>query len=523
MIETDDPSRRSYRVSTIALGLLLVLVGANSTFNVAASWLGYGLPYTTFLPPPGDAFADYFKFVLSYPGGATIRFGNLLGLHDLIRQYQTANPYHGVEALTGTSLTRLHVTPLTTCFSLLNLKAMTAVDPVALFIGLNLALLCHWCAIVSQFARSRREALVWVAVAVVAYPTLMMVARGNLFAGVTAVCVAHAMLLALRERSLPTSAMVLAIAIGLRPNAVVFVVPFLALTAERRWRTLAMVVAWGMATTCAALLCAHLWYPEYTPTTFLAGLARYYQLYVVGNDGLAFGSSLYGGMKLLFGYRPGLATAAGLVALSVLAVAVRLRTMRGLRDSTLIFLVCAAYCLGSTVFADYHLIVFVLVPMTIAAESREREIDAQDWIAMTASCLILAPKNYLYVDGVSWQVVVNPLILLAAVCAIVRSNGMPPTGPEVDEGMFGGTKRPLARRPRSTAAIKKLDAMIRRVPTVRSRAFLLIRNAARCSARSGDTTPALRGCRRCSRGSAGHGASARRPALPRVEHLGDRP
>jgi len=93
-----------------------------------------------------------------------------------------------------------------------------------------------------------------------------------------------------------------------------------------------------------------------------------------------------------------------------------------LRQSECLFLTFCAYVFGSHVFADYHLLGFMIPLILVAREDGPMDLSA--WTIAVASALMLAPKNFIFEfhgnTAWSWQVIANPLILLAA-SAIVLS------------------------------------------------------------------------------------------------------
>lgn len=406
--------------------ILFALTAANAIFNVLAVALGATGPLASFLPGPDDLFADFFKFVLSYPGGDRVPVGNATALRDLLARYVADNPYHGVDGLGRGVVTHLHVPPFTTLLSLAALRAMRVLDPVWLF-GLLVAGLAVWSAFIARaVSTSRREAVTWTAFLLLSYPTLLVVTRGNLFAGLTALLLVHAVLVVARGGSAAAAALLLALAINVRPNAAIFALVLFAAAPGTRLRT-GMLLAGATAILFAAsLAAASALYPDYTLVTFLAGLAQYHQVYVVGGLGLPYGSSLYGGLKLLLGHRPGLEAVAALAAAALAAAAITLRIRAALPMPVFAFLLAAAYCLGSSVFADYHLLVFA-APVLCFALARPNPRDGTDVghdgrLVVVASCALLAPKNYVFAGPVSEQVLLNPLILVAAAGALVFSH-----------------------------------------------------------------------------------------------------
>jgi hypothetical protein len=118
----------------------------------------------------------------------------------------------------------------------------------------------------------------------------------------------------------------------------------------------------------------------------------------------------------LFGFQPWAYTVPLYVALGMFLATCMLAWRNALPDVALIFLTLSAYALGSQVFGDYHLIVFLIPVVMLAAGAKVDSATSR--AILVASCLMLVPKNYIFQvddEGMlewSWQVVINPLILL---------------------------------------------------------------------------------------------------------------
>lgn len=391
---------------------LLRLIAGIALADLAALLVAraLGWSHAGFVPMTYDVFADFFKYILSFPGGAQVPASDLFGLGERIAWYQAHPNYTGIEGLAQGRLTHLHGTPLTVLACLAAVRAMAWIDPALLFAALLTALAGWWIALSARFARDRREAAAWSLAGLLSYPAAMVLLRGNLYAGAAGILIVQALLAALRGRS-AAAAIPLALACCIRPNAAVFLLPLLALR-PAEWRaTLVRFVGLGGAVSLVALAAAHALYPDYSLATFRAALDLYYRSYVVNDLGVNYGSSAYGALKHLFGYRPGLDTLA-LIPAAVIGVATLALAIRGrLQPASLIFLTAAAYTLGSTIIADYPLLPFLAAPMALA---REGKPDVRGWAILLASALVLSPKNLWFADGTSPQDIVNPAVLLAA-------------------------------------------------------------------------------------------------------------
>jgi hypothetical protein len=212
-----------------------------------------------------------------------------------------------------------------------------------------------------------------------------------------------------------------AIAVNLRPN--MGIVPFVLLLGKQGL-TFRKAVALGAAIAAlfvGTMAVAHQVYPAYSYASFLKGLGQYGMAYAGGDNGYANGSSLYGMIRAPLGYAWWMPFVPFIVAAVVLAPTILEARERRLRQSECLFLTLAAYVCGSHVFADYHLLAFVIPLVLVARE--EGPMDASAWTIVLVSSLMLAPKNVVFSfhgdTAWSWQVVANPLILLAGSVAVL--------------------------------------------------------------------------------------------------------
>ena len=419
-------------IALFALKFVFCLTAANALFNSIASALGAEFPYNTFLFDPTDLFADFFSVIFSYPGGEEYA-SQLTQLKDQVK-YTTLNPYGGAELLASGAtpqITHFHLTPLSTLLSVGALAIADVVPPFTLFILLNVLFLVYAAVIWSKFGRNKGEALTWIALGMLSYPTLLALTRGNLFAALTGTLLIHAILHSLRGKHVIFGAVLLAVAVNVRPNSIIFLLFLLSVAWPSKWKILCVFAIASLMIFLSSLVAANALYPSYNIRNFVAGLEVYYNLYVLQDKGVAMGSSLSGALKAFATYggvRDWIPTLnlLSLIASTITAcAALVLYYFKLLSRPTLLFMLCAVYALGSTVFGDYHLLVFLAVPMSQALELRrgkeafEREPQLFSWCALITSCLLLSPKNYVYSGESSFQVIINPMLLSAGAAAIL--------------------------------------------------------------------------------------------------------
>ncbi len=402
-----------WSVARTALFIVVGAVMANLLFNVLATMLGAGFPYSTFVFTPDDRYGDFFKLTFSYPGAPVHPSPAHWGMGDLFAAFEAQKV-----AAAGTPHNHFHLPPLATLLALLWRLVMQWVDPVLLFLGLLSAGLAALFYTVVHLAPSGRSAPAFGTIAILCYPALLLVDRGHFFSLITGTLLIAATLRVLRDDKADFwSILMFAIALNFRPNAGIIPLALFLCRRALGVRDMLVLCATVFGLFGASLVAAHQLYPAYDLAAFRAGLRDYAGLYIVNDFGQAYGSSLFGGLRAVFGYGP-LTYSLPIFVAAALFAATIIGSWRGLlRVPEVLYLVLATYALGSQAFADYHLLVFI-IPLMLVARERANG-DWSDWAILIACSFVLAPKNYIFHPSTgtipwSWQIVANPIILLAA-------------------------------------------------------------------------------------------------------------
>lgn len=402
---------RTPLVAQVTLWIVLGLVLANLLFNAVASALGAGYPYTSFLSLPGDRFADFFKLAFSYPGAPVHPASAHWGVNDLLAHHAAE-----VRLYEGTNVNHFHEPPVPTLFAVSARWLMTWIEPVILFLGLLVAALAALFATVLRVAPAGREGAAFATAAILSYPALLAIDRGHLFSLICASLIIAATFRTLRGKADIWTILMFAIAVNLRPN--MGIIPFVLFLGRQglSFRGAVLLAVTTILVFVGTMAVVHQLYPAYSYASFLKGLGQYGMAYAGGDNGYANGSSLYGMIRAPLGYAWWMPFVPFIVMALLLAPTVLESRQGRLRQSEVLFLTLCAYVFGSHVFADYHLLGF-LIPLILVARE-ESSMDISAWTIVIASALMLAPKNFIFgfhgSIAWSWQVIGNPLMLLAA-------------------------------------------------------------------------------------------------------------
>ena len=345
-------------------------------------------------------------------------YSNIDNLSPIYKDFFYNNPYKEITELNA--LTHFHLMPISSLLNLISgITIGYGINPnlimVILFlIGISISFISTY-----NIIRSYKKSLIFVGLIIASYPLLFIVTRGNysaFFCGIGVLAFLNSLFIAKRINFF--SMVLFAIAINFRPNAVILVLalPLLFGIKKSILPTIKIAITTLLIYILTYLIVNYI-YPDYTFTTFLKAFSVYNKLYVVGNNGLPFNSSLYGIFQIigiLFKINIGVITGIFyVVSMFILIALVRLIFKKNIIIEYYPFILSSIYILLNPVAADYHLLIFIF-PIFIISNNYDSWTDNRtaQRIITVSSLLILSPKNYLFIHDISLQVVINPLIML---------------------------------------------------------------------------------------------------------------
>jgi len=396
---------------------LLLLTGLNSFFFIMKEALGYG-PGTFFFTSQ-DRFADLVKTALSYRD-VLLKVPTLRNsIENLSQQYQFYfynNPYGGIKEIEG--LTHFHMTPISTLLNILcGLAIAHGKSPDMIMFMLFSGCILLAFASTQLIVKNYKKSLFLVALIVLSYPLLMTVTRGNysaFFCGIGVIAFLNSLFI--NKKIDYFSILLFAIAINFRPNAVILMLALPLMMGLRKSFLPAMkITIAALAIFIFTYLYVNSIYPDYTLSSFSKGLSSYYKIYVIGSNGDAFSSSLYSALKMFSKNLDVITWIFKLFSVFFLLAAGRLIFQKNTNPEYYPFILSSLYILLTQVVGDYHLFVFIVPVFIIYNNFEYWQNDQKGLMVITISTLLLlAPKNYFFIDGVSLQVAINPAIMLGA-------------------------------------------------------------------------------------------------------------
>jgi hypothetical protein len=386
-----------------------------------------------------DLFADYIKLVASYPAQVAVKIETWLPaqLSQIISNYLATVSYGNDPSLIHQQLTHFGLPPLAQIFYVFSRHLIGSVGAMTgMIFSLAAGVLwLTWCA--GQAMQKRDERLLFIAYSMLIYPSLFLLARGNIASLYSSLAVSSAFLLALQPaRPAAWPILMLSLATGLRPNNIIYLplLAFISSQARPKLGRLQMLILYGgvMAVSMALFfLVLHWIYPAFTLERFIASYKWIAQNYDTSPENvrdisspLQITNALL--VKALGPLRaesvlPLLRTALLSSGLAICLCSFVLRFRERVSIPTSILLCTAGMILASPWFVNYHLLILIAPLLCWAAIEQSSPVSGMPSTGFGTGRLsrldcitiiiLLVPKPFALFSLPNLGALVNPLIL----------------------------------------------------------------------------------------------------------------
>lgn len=407
------------KIFRIVFFSIFSLTSLNAIYNSLSSALGGGVATTTFLMPPHDLFGDYFKAIFSFTSENTnINIPGFDRIGNIINGYLQNNPYKNINNLTGLP-SNLNGLPLSTLYAFTNLFLINYVNPFYLYLYVIIFIGLAYLLLINSFIINKSERIYFIFSVIISYPILFIIVRGHLLSLLTTLFI-FSYAFFLHKSKINIALFFLAVACNIRPNSVIFL-PLIIILSNKislefiilglfRFLIIFILIFSG------CLLIVNNIYDIYNLNNFMSSLKGYHSNYVISSAGLPFGSSLLGGFKFFLGYKSYLEPIILIFSAGSVVYSIYLYFLNRLDITSFVFILCSFYCLSTSVFSDYYLGIFFLPIIFFSLNYKYRHHDKiLNYIQIITCVIMLSPKNYFFNNDISYQVFINPFILLFSV------------------------------------------------------------------------------------------------------------
>lgn len=390
------------------IGIILILTAINAIFYS----IGFAFSFKTgTYIIRGDYLADLYKIALSYPKARELmEAGNLSFpsiLAPLLNSYYKYT-YQGIEGLSFDQLTHFHLPPLTTAFTFLFLTAFSKLG----FISTTLILLAFTFGLTIFSAKlavnNKIDAYLFSLLIFISYPFIFFLQRGNFIAYFSFIFVLLAVI-GLKRGKIFLPILLMAIAINFRPNLIVYA-PLLFFWPNRSFARPLITFSVSFVIFLIALLFDSYIYPHYNLDNFLKGLKIYNSLFVIGDYGFGYSSSLFTLFKFIYKVFGLNFDAAYFIKVQVaftisgLLYVCWLYAKKRIKEVDFLFVLTVISMLGTPIFADYHLLLYAIPAIIVILNRNARagwseHQEKINSIIFLTCCLMLSPLNYINYEG----------------------------------------------------------------------------------------------------------------------------
>jgi len=360
---------------------------------------------------PSDRFADYIKASLSLKSLLINSSGSLNYSEwpQIFIGYLQNNPYLEYP-LSSPGLTIFHHPPLTfNYFQSTAILLSYGFTPYELIIFNLLTLLCLFIVILricfKQLKFKKPESVFILLVLFLGFPTLFAIDRGN-FQSVycSTLFIIGSLLMQTKNAS---SSVCLALALNIRPNILISLIPLIDIKHENL-KFLLRIFFISLTIAIGFYFLDNYLSPYYGPTTFFDSLNYYKIHYILGKEGDAYNSSLHSLSKLLM--KKGINYYLFFYSLLLVIIIFSYIGFKKYNNISSVksFIGCSFCMMLTPTFADYHLLFFVL-PLILAIHDFHMQPKLSYLVAFS-SIFIMAPKLGIIIGGFTLNTIFNPII-----------------------------------------------------------------------------------------------------------------
>ncbi|WP_024850584.1 hypothetical protein [Hydrogenovibrio kuenenii] len=412
---------QAYTLDSVWLPFILVtfLFMVNALFNSLAVSYGvtnYQLTSMMFLP--ADIHADLVKYAMSF---SPYNSGLDVASWDAIyKNYYQYNPYRPDNQPNVTGL------PFYVTIALFFNKIIFHFSPAAAVKVFYVLVASSVFVFNYVFIREWRKALVVSLLMLASYPVLFMLTRGHIFSFVGSMLLMSFFVLLLNPKYWKWTVLSFSLLINIRLNGIIFSALFLVYGVKKGAKYLILAIALAFFEWVLVGELVRHFIAKFEIFNFFTSVSSYVQNYVYGNGGSQYNNSFYGGVRWFYSIfnialsldtlkqlNLGIMLATGMLGLFSMA----LYWKRKIKLVHFFFVISALYVLGTPIFTTYHML-FLFGFLLIYFRST-MSLSTEDFIILFAIIFVLSPKGYFYINNVSIETLLNPLVLFVSLCGVL--------------------------------------------------------------------------------------------------------
>lgn len=379
------------------------------------SSMGIGFPRNTFFFYPNDIFADFFKFIINQ-----YNLSNLFEDTPIIKRYIYFESYHPSNSTPN---------PFYSFIAGTNAKLLKSFNPFNIFL-LNIFIILGILFFqIRNFLIEKKIVFIIFFSLLFSYALLHMINRGHVFSGFLGIILIQLVINTYNKKNFLYSFIFILLAFCARPTTLCFALLIFnynfSLNKKIGFFFLSLISApffFILINEINFILFdnLHSFFQNFNETLKIHSFDRYFNLYVIKNAGLAFGSSLWGPVKvfLITFTKINLHGAVYLVFILcslIFALFTLLFFLKEIEFKIYAYIVASYYILSTPVSADYHLIVFIGPLLLFFKDYPAQNNKNLYFILIIYIAVILSPFHYYFNSQsivIPEKTLTNPIIIL---------------------------------------------------------------------------------------------------------------
>ena len=418
--------------------IVFLFLFINLFYNQIMTYFGYGFPRSTFFHLPSEVFSDFFKGIINphnLSSYFTLRDGEEINLYFKILKHYPFITKH----LNFSFYSQNNIISPPFYFFLTGLNAIffKLISPyLVYFLNIILFLTIFFFQIKNFLVDNKITFIIFIT-SIFSYAFLFMWNRGNIFAGFTCLVLIQILINCYSKKKFIQNFFLVMLAFSAKPTALCFALYIfnynISFSKKFIYFFLLLILCpffFILVNEFNYIFLGNIWsfYKNFIGTFRMHSQDLYYNIYIIGDGGLAYGSSLWGAVKVFLRSFHNInlhiwVKITFIFCSLVFLPLVLLFLQKKLSAPVFLYSLVSYYILASPVSADYHLMLF-FGPLLLLLKDYENSDDKDLYIILILTvAFIVSPQHFfLTIENVPEKTILNPLLILSTNIYILFKN-----------------------------------------------------------------------------------------------------
>jgi len=410
----------------------------NLFYNHIWAYFGYGFPRGTFFHIPGEAFSDFFKTIINFHNLSSnfiVRDGEEINLY-----FRTFKDYPLITKhvyFSFYSQNNMILPPFYSFLTGLNAIFFKLVSPYLVYFFNILIFLIVFFFQIKNFLVDNKISFIIFITAIFSYAFLFMWNRGHIFSAFLCLILIQVLINCYLKKNFIQNFFLVMFAFSGKTTALCFALYIfnynISFSKKIIYFSLLLIsspIFFILINEFNYIFLENIWsfYKNFIGTLKMHSQDLYYNMYIIGDGGLAYGSSLWGPVKVFLRLFNDInlhiwVKITFIFSSLVFLLFVSLFFLKKISAPVFLYALVSYYILVSPVSADYHLIVFFGPLLLLLKDYKNSDCKDLYIILILAVAFIVSPQHFfLTIENVPEKTILNPLLILITNSYILFKN-----------------------------------------------------------------------------------------------------